>query len=131
MQGQKAVFFSQTLLAVIAPALSQVANTKAPTASIMITPDVSGEPINISVQFVGGRHGCGDEGTGVWAHTKGVYDDLRFDRAAANGDELVEPLLSYLTARLKDASVVSAIATFQPYPGGETIEAITAASQAL
>lgn len=52
---------------------------------------------------------------------KGVYDDLRFDRAAANGDELVEPLLSYLTARLKDASVVSAIATFQPYPGGETI----------
>lgn len=130
MQGQKAVFFSQALLAVIAPALSQVANTKAQSASILVTPDVTGDPITITVQFAGGRHGCGDEGTGVWAHTKGVYDDLRFDRASANSDELVEPILTYLTGRLKDASVVSAIATFQPYPGGETIEAVTTSSRA-
>ncbi len=130
MQGQNAVFFSQTLLAVIAPALSQVAETKAQTASIMVTPDVSGQPIIVTVQFAGGRHGCGEEGTGVWAHTQGVYDDLRFDQANANSDELVEPLLSYLTGRLKDATVVSAIASFQPYPGGETIEAVTASSHA-
>ncbi len=130
MQGQNAVFFSQTLLAVIAPALSQVANTKAQTASIMVTPDVSGQPIIVTVQFAGGRHGCGEEGTGVWAHTQGVYDDLRFDQANANSDELVEPLLSYLTGRLKDATVVSAIASFQPYPGGESIEAVTTSSHA-
>ncbi len=130
MQGQNAVFFSQTLLAVIAPALSQVANTKAQTASIVVTSDVSGQPIIVTVQFVGGRHGCGEEGTGVWAHTQGVYDDLRFDQANANSDELVEPLLSYLTGRLKDASVVSATATFKSYPGGETIEAVTAPSAA-
>jgi hypothetical protein len=130
MQGQNAVSFSQALLAVIAPALSQVANTKAQTASIMVTPDVSGQPIVVTVQFAGGRHGCGDEGTGVWAHTQGVYDDLRFDQAKAQSDELVEPILSYLTGRLKGASVVSAIASFQPYPGGESIEAVTASSHA-
>ena len=126
MQGQKTASLSQRLLAVIVPALNQVADTKAQTASIIVTPDVSSQPITITVQFAGGRHGCGDEGTGVWAHTQGVYDDLRFDRASANADELVDPILTYLTGRLADATAVSAIATFQPYPGQEKIDSVIA-----
>lgn len=128
MQGQSQAAISKTLLTVIAPALAGVAETKAQKAVIMVIPDASGQPISIAVQYAGGRHGCGDEGTGVWAHTEGVYGNERFDRAAANADDLVEPILSYLSSRLKDASVVSAVASFQPYPGYETIDSVIASS---
>ena len=126
MQGQSQASISQALLTVIAPALNKVAETKAQKAVIMVIPDASGQPISIAVQFAGGRHGCGDEGTGVWAFTEGVYGNERFDRAEANADDLVEPILTYLSGRLKDASVVSAVASFHPYPGYEAIDSVIA-----
>lgn len=129
MAGQS-VSVSEALLRVITPALSQVGDTKAMKASITVVCDVVDQPIAVTIQLAGGRHGCGDEGTGVWAHTQGVYDDKRFDKAAAKSDDLVEPILTYLTGRVNNAKVVSATATFEPYPGYPGLEAVTASSVA-
>lgn len=129
MQGSKPAFFVGTLKGVVSQALSQVAETKAMNAAITVVSDVLDQPIAITVQFAGGRHGCGDEGTGVWAHTQGVYDEKRFDKASANHADLLEPILEYLTGRLSNAKSVSATATFEPYPGGVGITSITASSR--
>ncbi len=130
MQGQKTASFAEALLRVITPALSQVGDTKAMKASITVVSDVVATPIVITVQFAGGRHGCGDEGTGVWAHTQGVYDENRFERASANNADLVEPILTYLTGRLANSKIVTATATFEPYPNCAGLDAITASCEA-
>jgi len=128
MQGQSRASIQKALLTVIAPALNQVAETKAQKAVIMVIPDASGQPISIAVQYAGGRHGCGEEGTGVWAYTEGVYGDERFDRASGDANDLQEPILAYLSSRVQNASVISAVTSFHPYPGGERIDSVLASS---
>lgn len=122
MKAPTAEFVRSALHRAVAPVgLFQMA-----TSRICIKDANSDRLIWITTQYVGGRHGCGWEPDGFWAHSNDLdlfagSHGYTVDVVKQATGHLVEPIMEKLTKHFPDVENVTVRIEFSPYPGYQTL----------
>ena len=104
------------------------------TSKICIKDANSDRHLWIETQYVGGRHGCGWEQDGFWAHSND--NDLfagshgyTVDVVKQAAGHMVEPIMEQLNKYFADVEDFSVRIEFGPYPGYQALTTLVGDSQ--
>jgi hypothetical protein len=89
---------------------------------MLISTDFAERQLWVITDYVGGRHGCGNEPDGFWAHSNDrdrltASQDYTLSVVRHTTADLIEPVSQVLSGVFDDAQSLTVKITFQPFSG--------------
>jgi hypothetical protein len=129
MNEQVSSFLREALNRAVGP----VGSFKAASSQLRIKDVSTGKQMWIVTQYVGGRHGCGSEQDGFWAHSNDL--DLfagsrgyTIEVVKRTTEELIEATLAGLAKQFADTAQVQVFIKFSKYPYHDAPSALKGSS---